>query len=174
MGGYGGQGLEGQPRPVVVDPRGRWDVDGESKVIKLAEEGRGKAPWILTQCDPDEGRRRMLENVGGRYFILPSSPIDGNFDWNDVLALLAHEGIDSVMVEGGGGVINNLLSPRFFDLVDSVIITIAPVWLGRNGVPAQPEERRDEKGDRIAVGSLKEVRWVPLGEDVVLCGRPRI
>ncbi|EHK99335.1 putative 5-amino-6-(5-phosphoribosylamino)uracil reductase [Glarea lozoyensis 74030] len=27
VGGYGGEGLEGQPRPIVLDPRARWEVN---------------------------------------------------------------------------------------------------------------------------------------------------
>jgi 2,5-diamino-6-(ribosylamino)-4(3H)-pyrimidinone 5'-phosphate reductase len=75
------------------------------------------------------------------------------------------------MIEGGGAVINDLLAPGNFELVDSVIVTIAPVWLGRGGVQVCPEARRE--GERkVAVGKLAGVKWVPLGEDVVLCGRP--
>jgi 2,5-diamino-6-(ribosylamino)-4(3H)-pyrimidinone 5'-phosphate reductase len=96
---------------------------------------------------------------------------DVRMAWRDILAVLAARGVKSVMIEGGAAVVNDLLAPGNFGLVDSVIVTIAPVWLGRGGVQVCPEERRD--GERkVAVGRLGEVKWVPLGEDVVLCGRP--
>jgi 2,5-diamino-6-(ribosylamino)-4(3H)-pyrimidinone 5'-phosphate reductase len=57
------------------------------------------------------------------------------------------------------------------DLVDSVIVTVAPVWLGKGGVQVCPDARVED-GQRVPVSRLKDVQWVPLGEDVVLCGRP--
>ena len=35
VGGYGGRNLEGQPRPVVVDPTARWDFSEDSKIFQL-------------------------------------------------------------------------------------------------------------------------------------------
>ena len=183
VGGYGGDGLQGQPRPVVLDPRGRWDVSGESKVIKLAKEGRGKAPWVLVLEDvivqePKKLKEKqmLLEGVGGRVFSLTKKQEqeDGSMNWDTILSLLAGEGVKSVMVEGGGTVINDLLSPRYLHLVDSVIITVAPTWLGKGGVTVIPDERRDDQEKKIPVGRLKEVHWVPSGDDVVLCGRPDV
>ncbi|KAF2792609.1 bacterial bifunctional deaminase-reductase [Melanomma pulvis-pyrius CBS 109.77] len=180
VGGYGGKGLKGQPRPVVLDPRGRWEVNNESKVIKLAKEGRGKAPWVIRMTNAKEENARekekVLKAVGGDVFIVPSecssaSESMSRIDWSNIFSLLTAKGIRSVMIEGGGGVINDLLHPQNFGLVDTVIVTIAPVWLGKGGVQVCPDERVEE-GVRIPVGRLRDVKWVPLGEDVVLCGRP--
>lgn len=170
---------------MVVDPWGRWEVSEESKVVKLAREGRGRGPWVVGSRGgpwffgfrfPGDGwdevtrKRRVLESVGGRYLTIEAKE-DGRMDWNAILRVLAHQGIQSVMIEGGGSVINELLSPRYIGLVDSVVVTIAPTWLGKGGVLVCPDERRDEDGGKIAVGRLKDPKWVPLGEDVVLCGR---
>jgi 2,5-diamino-6-(ribosylamino)-4(3H)-pyrimidinone 5'-phosphate reductase len=171
VGGYGGVGLEGQPRPIVIDPRGRWEFNGESKVMKLASEGKGKAPWIVTSCGMEEGKRRVLEDVGGR--VLQVGEREGRMEWMEIVDVLAKEGVRSVMIEGGGAVINDLLSVESFRLVDSVIVTIAPVWLGKGGVQVCPEARVDD-GQRVPVGRLRDVKWVPLGEDVVLCGHPKL
>lgn len=89
------------------------------------------------------------------------------------------------MVEGGGEVINSLLSPENTELIDSVIVTIAPTWLGQGGVVVSPPRQRGEggageqgegegKGARPPPGPavrLADPTWLPLGEDVVLCGR---
>lgn len=173
VGGYGGQGLSGQPRPVVLDPRGRWKVSEESKVVRLAKDGRGLGPWVIGALDTpaDEGRDKALTDVRGLHVTLPVDS-NGRFDWRDILDVLGAKGITSLMVEGGGSVINELLSPRYIGLVDSVIVTIAPVWLGKNGVQVCPDERRDEDGAKMSVERLEDVRWLPLAEDVVLCGRP--
>ena len=172
VGGYGGEGLQGQPRPVVLDPRAVWEVNRGSKVIRLAREGRGRAPLVLAGTQSSPEKIKVLEEVGGRVVVVPTRE-SGRFDWEDVLEILGKEGLQSVMVEGGGSVINELLGPRYVGFVDTVIVTIAPVWLGKEGVQVCPEERRDQGGSKIAVGRLSDVKWVPLGDDVVLCGRPQ-
>ncbi|PQE28790.1 riboflavin biosynthesis protein [Rutstroemia sp. NJR-2017a WRK4] len=158
--GYGGEiddKLQGQPRPVIIDRRGLWDFGENSKVFKLAKEGRGKAPWIFTDRHAVTGeRRRVLEEAGGR-----------RYKWEKILGRLMEEGIQSVMVEGGAGIINGLLAGEDQKLVDGVIITIAPVWLGRGGVGVSPE--REDQSKEVA--RLEGMKWIPLGDDVVCCGR---
>ena len=172
VGGYGAEGLKGQPRPVVIDPRGRWRFTAESKVLKLAKEGKGKAPWVFTRVPLDEDRTKLLESVGGQ--VIVANPEDGTewrISWRHVLDLLGAEEIASVMIEGGGAVVNDLLDPKNIGLVDAVIVTIAPTWLGKGGVQVYPDERV-EGGVRLPVARLGNAKWVPLGDDVVLCGFP--
>jgi 2,5-diamino-6-(ribosylamino)-4(3H)-pyrimidinone 5'-phosphate reductase len=172
VGGYGGEGLAGQPRPVIVDPSGRWQFSKDNKVFRLAKEGRGKAPFIVTSVEPSDARRAALESVGGRYLVLGLSSKDvedTGSTWHIVLDALKQRGIQSVMIEGGGFVINDLLGPGpAYSLIDSIIVTIAPTWLGKGGVQVCP----DGGSERLPMTRLQEVKWVPLGEDVVLCGRP--
>ncbi|KAF2130615.1 5-amino-6-uracil reductase-like protein [Dothidotthia symphoricarpi CBS 119687] len=178
VGGYGGEGLYGQPRPIVLDPKGRWEISAESKVVKLAREGKGKAPWIITKTDVGEQKRSLLESVGGKFLRYGDSfggveaSLSARMEWRGMLQLLSREGIQGVMIEGGGVVINDLLSADNLELVDSVILTIAPTWLGRGGVQVCPEQRQG-LGRSLPAGRLKDVNWMPLGEDVVLCGRPQ-
>lgn len=171
VGGFGGEGLQGQPRPVVLDPGARWEVSHESKILQLVREGKGRAPWVVTRSDAvvSEVKRGLLEGYGGRFLNLEAG-VDG-FDWVELLKCLKKEGIESVMIEGGGSVINSLLEPRFQALVDSVIVTIAPTWLGQGGVVVSPRRRFEDNGTAIAASRLRDVRWHPFGEDVVLCGR---
>jgi 2,5-diamino-6-(ribosylamino)-4(3H)-pyrimidinone 5'-phosphate reductase len=137
--------------------------------MRLAKERRGRAPWIVTSTPVLAEKADSLQGLGGGLLHLDASPID----WRDMLQNLGMLGFQSVMIEGGGTVINDLLSPQCFDLVDSVIVTIAPTWLGKGGVQVCPEQRI-ENGVRLPVARLKDVKWVPLGEDVVLCGRPKV
>lgn len=169
VGGYGGEGLTGQPRPVVIDPRARWQWSAESKVIKLAREGKGKAPWVFAMEEVDEERKRILESVGGAVIVADVQPSSRRMSWGYIMDELERRGVESVMIEGGGAVINDLLAPRNVNYVDTVIVTIAPVWLGKGGVQVCPNER-EEGGNKIPVARLKDVKWVPLGADVVLCG----
>ncbi len=141
----------------------------DSKVVELAKGGRGLGPWVVVVkgTEVDEEKRRVVEEVGGRYFVLEAGE-GGRFAWEDVLALLAREGLRSVMVEGGAEVINGLLVPPGSGLVDSVIVTVAPTWLGKGSVVVSPPRGAGETPPSVR---LTDVTWCPLGEDVVLCGR---
>ncbi|KAE8440842.1 hypothetical protein EG329_006404 [Mollisiaceae sp. DMI_Dod_QoI] len=183
VGGYGGRGLEGQPRPVIIDPGLRWAFEerqdvGWCKILKLTERGQGRAPFIITAVPrsriPEE-KRGTLESMGGKFIsLLPCGMVGENARllWTHILRALSVEGLHSVMIEGGAGVINEILSdPDAHRMVDSVILTIAPVWLGEGGVVVTPKRRHDQKGDQSVPARLECAKWVPLGQDVVLCGR---
>ncbi|KAK4148357.1 hypothetical protein C8A00DRAFT_39098, partial [Chaetomidium leptoderma] len=43
----GGKTRQQQPRPVVLDPSGRWDVGEQSRVVKAAKAGEGLGPWVV-------------------------------------------------------------------------------------------------------------------------------
>lgn len=175
VGGYGGEGLDGQPRPVVVDPIARWGSSSKSKIFQLVREGRGRAPWIVTRKGgADGGKRDVLEGLGGKFIEVESTTTgsgERRLEWKNILEALRDEGMRSVLIEGGGSVINDLLLPSNIPLVDSVIITIAPTWLGTGGVVVSPERRHDEVGAPMTAARLQGVKWYPLGEDVVLCGK---
>ncbi|KXS96800.1 hypothetical protein AC578_8315 [Pseudocercospora eumusae] len=163
--------LHDQPRPVIVDPNRRWK--GESKkAFRLAAESQGKAPWIVTRASVASSLDPLLQ-IGGDYLILeddhPSSS-DTAISWVSILRALKHRGIDSVMIEGGATVINTLLSLP--DLVDSLIITIAPTFLGQGGVAVSPTPKT-KNGQRINSAWLDKASWRQFGNDVVLCGRLR-
>ncbi|KAJ5279308.1 Bacterial bifunctional deaminase-reductase C-terminal [Penicillium angulare] len=175
VGGYGGEGLSGQPRPVVIDSNARWDFSDDSKLFQLCRQGRGKAPWIVTALpEPPAEKQKLLERYGGRYISLQMKSSTGDhhrIDWSDLLVTLRSHGLQSVMVEGGGHVINSLLVPQYMSLIDSVIVTIAPTWLGEGGVVVSPPRRFDGEGNAISAARLRNVKWYPFGEDVVLCGQ---
>jgi 2,5-diamino-6-(ribosylamino)-4(3H)-pyrimidinone 5'-phosphate reductase len=174
VGGYGGNDLERQPRPIIIDPSARWDFTPEHKIFQLVREGKGKAPFIITGlAAPPEEKMAILNKVGGK-FITVDRIATGNerkLEWRDILKALSGEDLRSVMIEGGGGVINSLLQPECFALVSSVIVTIAPTWLGVGGTVVSPPRRFDEEGNPMAAVRLDHVEWHPFGEDVVLCGK---
>jgi 2,5-diamino-6-(ribosylamino)-4(3H)-pyrimidinone 5'-phosphate reductase len=165
--------IASQPRPVILDARARWQPTSASKVIRLANEGQGLAPFVIVSKEAfvEAAKITLLESCGGMYLRLQEMA-GGGFDWRFILAILGLHGLDSVMIEGGGTVINSLLSGDNLLHVDSAIVTIAPTWLGKGGVVVSPDRLGGEQGTSPAV-RLKDVCWCPLGEDVVLCGRPR-
>jgi 2,5-diamino-6-(ribosylamino)-4(3H)-pyrimidinone 5'-phosphate reductase len=89
--------------------------------------------------------------------------VDGRFQWDDILSILSARGIKSIMVEGGASVINDVLSKG---LADVIIVTIAPVIIGEDGVGILP--------------ILEEPEWLvdtaikAVGKDMVIAGRMRL
>ncbi|KAL8715029.1 MAG: hypothetical protein Q9220_000986 [cf. Caloplaca sp. 1 TL-2023] len=173
-GGYGGVGWEGQPRPVIIDPAARWLLTPQTRVIRTAAEGKGKAPWVIIApgFSLDPNRTEMLKYYGGKYLGLTDFDKRWRLRWEAVLKALAAEGIKSVMIEGGGMVINDLLRPEHSNFISSVIITVAPTYLGRGGVAVGPDPQRDPTGRPQPALRFKDVRWQTFGEDAVMCGRP--
>ncbi len=178
-------GLAEQPRPFVLDPGRSWRVGACEKMFGLVEKGVGRAPWWvvcedsgvgkeegvasgdLHQAKKDDERIRKIREVGGDVIEVGKygSREDG-VEWEKILRALWDAGIRSVMIEGGATVINDLLRARNQHLVTSVIVTIAPTYLGSGGVVvAPPRSVQDENEAR-----LDEVTWIPFGQDVVVAG----
>ncbi|GAB7365101.1 hypothetical protein MBLNU230_g6191t1 [Neophaeotheca triangularis] len=168
---YPGTTLAQQPQPIIVDPHGRWNGP-ETKVEQLARDGKGHRPlWFTSNprgSDEDAGDR----SEGERKQVLVPLGNDGRLDWHDVLCRIKKAGCDSVMVEGGAYIINELLEKP--DLVDSVIVTIAPTWLGDGGVCVKPTDRKEARegmSARSNAATLSKTAWRQFGQDAVVCGR---
>ena len=172
-GGYGGIGWSQQPRPIIIDPRARLQVRPEMKMLKIVAEGRARAPWIVVA----PGARLLpaavstLKAHGGEYLMVHDYRPEGpGLNWEGMFGILFNEGIQSIMVEGGGLVLSELLKAQYSHLIDSVIITIAPTFLGKAGVQVSPDPTSDEQGRPVAT-RLTNIKWQPMGvEDVIMCG----
>lgn len=178
VGGYGGEGLEGQPRPIIIDPTARWNFTSDHKILKLARNGQGRALYIITgQAIPPADKKAILDEAGGKFITIDVATTginDHRLEWRDVLRALDAEGLRSVMVEGGGIVINSLPQPEYFPVINSVVVTIAPTWLGTGGVVVSPARHYNGEGKPTAAVRLDHVDWYPFGEDVVLCGKVKM
>lgn len=175
-GGYGGLGRMWQPRPVIIDPTGKWPCDPESRILKTAKEGKGKAPWVVVSpgavVPPD--KLTLLKSYGGDFLRIVDYNAFWRLRWEAILSALAAEGIRSVMIEGGGTVISELLNPEYTDFIDSLVVTMVPTFLGRRGVSVAPDPKYDETGKPRTAMAPRDVRWQPLGQDVVMCGKIRL
>jgi 2,5-diamino-6-(ribosylamino)-4(3H)-pyrimidinone 5'-phosphate reductase len=147
------------PRPVVLDPHSRWNYLA-SQLRRVCDRREGKAPYVLVDAtatvDP-ELERVLTEQDGAIVRLALSGTAEAN--WRAVLAELARRDIGSVMVEGGARVIDDLLVCAH--LVDSLIVTVGPVYLGAAGVAVSPAR---------AV-ALEDVSWWRGAQDSVMCAR---
>ncbi|KAK9375757.1 dihydrofolate reductase-like domain-containing protein [Lipomyces chichibuensis] len=166
--------VEASPRPIIVDPTFRCKIEASSKSMMLAASMEGKEPWILvsaewhTSASPSDFEHiQSIERMGARVIpIIGLQSGNKNESWAAILKSLKELGIRSLMVEGGARVINDLLCTAVDDingnkvsLVDVVIITIAPVYLGKNGVEVSPAS---------ALDNLYDITWAQFGRDCVM------
>lgn len=170
-GGYGGVAGHMQPRPVIIDPRGRLVIHSDMRMLKTVHEGKGRGPWIVVGPGVKlaQSAVQILKGYGGEFLQINEIHPETGFDWTALFEILYREGIRSVMIEGGGKVLSQLLQPRFSSTIDSVIITIAPTFFGKQGVEVSPgqAEHQDLVENRLCC-----VSWQPMGSaDVVLCGQ---
>ena len=175
-----GTNLANQPRPVILDPNNSWNASN-SACFQLAKSRLGLAPWVIVDHRMDAEKIEKLKEVGGTYIVMPreivtsqtgGDNLHAEISWSKILHMLWERGIRSVMVEGGAGVIRNLLRPHNLNLIDSVILTIAPTWLGEGSLLVSPPQREGGgDGAKVPAVRLKEITWHQFGEDVVLYGR---
>ena len=140
------------PTRVVLDSTLR--IPADARVLD------GSAPTlVLTTERSSEQARHALSDRGVAVRV-----VTGGFEGVDLragLALLAEEGIRSLLVEGGARVITSLLA---YGLVDRIITSIAPLLIGR-GVEAVG----DLAVQRVRHGLSLENRAVYLvGRDLML------
>ncbi|CCH42742.1 5-amino-6-(5-phosphoribosylamino)uracilreductase [Wickerhamomyces ciferrii] len=151
-------GNQHTPRPIIVDPLFRWDFKG-SKLQELVMKGESLEPWIIVAAGIEEkvqDKIEFLEKLGGK--VIPLN-LDSNnkLKWEDIFLTLKINGIDSIMVEGGAKIINQLLNSQ--GIVDSLIITIGPCFLGDQGVEVSPPQGV----------KLRNVHWWKGVQDTVMC-----
>ncbi|QLG74986.1 hypothetical protein HG535_0H03130 [Zygotorulaspora mrakii] len=147
---YGGpDAREHSPRPIILDAKQKWKFSG-SKMQELFLSGEGKSPIIVVDKEPAD------KETGAEYLACSCTDL-GSFDWDKMMHILrTRYRIKSVMVEGGANVINQLILRP--DLVDNLVITIGPTFLGRNGVEVSPTTGM----------SLCDVNWWRGTNDAVL------
>ena len=138
------------PRPIVLDTNLRLPVD--CKLINNFKSGKGRRPWVVGYDTKEAGwneRKIALETAGVKVIEVksddgthsepwsmkrsstdPSAP--GHISIPDLLRTLRVLGIRSVMAEGGARVIQSFLATP--NSVNTVIVTIAPIFVGVEGV----------------------------------------
>jgi 3,4-dihydroxy 2-butanone 4-phosphate synthase/GTP cyclohydrolase II len=155
------------PQPVVLDTSLRFPLNAELL-------GGEMHPWIAAaQLEAVQGtdlwayqeRCSQLEARGARLLFLPVDG-SGRVSLTALLECLVGLGMRSLMVEGGASVITSFLAER---LVDQVVLTLAPVFLG--GIPAVEAHPADASQRPYPLGELQEMKSMRAGSDLILWGR---
>lgn len=120
----------------------------------------GAAPTILatTTRAPHE-RRRAFADSGADILVLPSTS-EGRVDLGALLDELGRRGLDSVLVEGGAGLITALLRER---RVRRLVVSIAPMIVGA-GIEAVGDLDITRLRDALA---FRRASFSQLGPDVI-------
>ncbi|EKM61507.1 uncharacterized protein PHACADRAFT_135222 [Phanerochaete carnosa HHB-10118-sp] len=151
------------PRPVILDADLR--LFPKCKLLNNFAEGQGRRPWVIavppTKNCADWGvRKHDLEIAGAR--IIEVDGDNGRVSLPSMLKTLRKLGIRSLMVEGGARVIQSFLaSTEKTPLVETAIITVAPVFVGDEGVGY------GQSLSGTPVGKLQHTQTILFGRDVV-------
>lgn len=143
------------PQPVILDSQLRFPVDAQLL------ESRTQPPIILTTEQAGKEKKRILTDKGARVFEVPCNS-NNQVDLDSALEVLSGLGFKTLMVEGGGSVINRFLAEQ---LVDYCIVTIAPKLIG--GLKAVESLCLTEKAPPIAIS---DCRYQQIGSDVIAYG----
>lgn len=149
------------PQPVILDSQLRFPL--EANLLRGQKEPVGRLPWIATTERGEPHTANALEAAGAQVLKFAAGP-DGRVPLQSLLERLASLGVRSLMVEGGARVITSFLSAR---LVDSFVLTIAPLFLG--GLHAV--EHLVVNGRSQLYPRARELNAGTLGEDLIVWGK---
>lgn len=157
------------PQPIILDSTLRTPAH-----LKLFEENR-KTPFVFTTRRANLDRKLTLERAGARVVIVPEDEQD-QVDITQVLTYLYQRGIKQVMVEGGAQVITSFLKHQ---LVDHIVLTIAPVFVGglgaveRNLWPARHGKDRLGRDLQMDFPRIVGLKTVQVEDDLIIWGKPQ-
>ena len=158
--------IEEQPVAVILD--GSLSTPPDAKIV---QQSKARRVVIITRGDADTmcdfqekppktwsmakiQKGAALACRGAKVLCLPSTSLE------DMLKALKTLGISSVFVEGGVSVVDAFL--RRPNLIDQVVVTVAPLFVGG---------RRPPSGPLQGPLRLSHVETLTLGDDVVVSGQ---
>jgi len=142
---------------IVVDTKLRIPLD--SKLVK----NKDKLTIVATALSSNEEKKQTLRDLGVK--VIEVSEKNNRVDLKELVKRLGQEGIDSILIEGGGTLNFSALEE---DIVDKTIFYIAPKILGgensKNCIAGMGFSKLDD-----AV-NLKDLSYRKIGEDLVVEG----
>jgi riboflavin-specific deaminase-like protein len=150
------QEIQGRnPQPIVLDTHLRTPV--ASRLVARPDT----RAWLIHGPEASPTRARDLMENGAEPMPCVIG-VDGRIDLAALMRLLADQSVNSIMVEGGARVITSFVRQQ---LVDLLIVTISPKWIG--GLPVVDGLDAKTEFDLHLVDPF----FQPLGEDVILWAR---
>ncbi|MFL6213849.1 MAG: RibD family protein [Blastocatellia bacterium] len=147
------------PLRVIVDSRLRTPL-----AARVLTGNAAPRTLIATTALADHARRQEVERLGAQIVTLPTHADSSQLDLALLLAELKTRGIQSVLVEGGPGIITSLLAQR---LADRLIVAIAPKLIG-SGKEAVGDLGIRRLADALCFETFSTQR---LGDDIIFDGR---
>ena len=155
--------IEGRnPLRIIMDSMLR--IPPESRVLHQTDNGR---TWVMATPNASAENRRRIEETGA-VVMESASGADGKVDLQIVVKELAHRGITSLFVEGGGTLHASFIKARLYD---KFIVAIAPKLIGSDGRPAIWELGLNnmEQAPRFIIRKNRRIGedvWLELERDV--------
>lgn len=115
-----------------------------------------RQPFLICGPDASSERASALEAAGA--CIIRTELKNGRIPPSALRGILADLQLKSVMIEGGSRVLASFLAAKE---VDSVVVTVAPMFIGE-GVGVVPREEEER------LPQLKEVATVAMGKDAIM------
>ncbi|HHV39398.1 MAG TPA: bifunctional diaminohydroxyphosphoribosylaminopyrimidine deaminase/5-amino-6-(5-phosphoribosylamino)uracil reductase RibD [Tepidimicrobium sp.] len=145
------------PIRIILDSHGRTPL--ESRVLN---KNPANTIIVVTNSAPRENIEAFYKK-GAEVMMVPSK--DGKVDLQSLMVNLGKNGIDSVLIEGGGEVNFSFLDEN---LVDKVVFFIAPKIIGGRKAKTPVEGKGMPLiGDVV---KLQRVKFMNIGEDIMIEG----
>ncbi|MBL6722526.1 MAG: bifunctional diaminohydroxyphosphoribosylaminopyrimidine deaminase/5-amino-6-(5-phosphoribosylamino)uracil reductase RibD [Candidatus Margulisbacteria bacterium] len=139
-----------QPMIVILDPNNKVDVDWVKRALAL-----GRTIYLFRSAPVAWTHDQLLVDT--------SLTKNKKHNWAHVFTMLHQQGIQGVLVEGGGRIFSSILSAGYFD---ELWVTKVPKVLGQAGVPFYPSDH--------AMDLTVEPRDIQAyGDDVVMAYKNR-
>ncbi len=151
--------IEGGRNPLRVICDSALRTPLTCQIIQTAEE----VPTIFAECRADQDRIGDFEKAGCR--VLSVGEADGHVDLEDLIVKLGKEGIDSVLIEGGGSLAWSALKAG---IVDQVKAYIAPKLFGGESAKTPVEGLGFPSPGQAVL--LENIRMTRLGQDMLVEG----
>jgi diaminohydroxyphosphoribosylaminopyrimidine deaminase/5-amino-6-(5-phosphoribosylamino)uracil reductase len=146
------------PARIILDSNARLPLN--SNIIKTLLQG---TVYLMVSSSAPKNKIRGLEQKGCQVFVVPKR---GKYlNLVGILRILAEEGINKIMIEGGGEVLGSAFDNT---LVDEVYVFIAPKIIGAEESKTPVEGKGIEKIIRAL--QLKNIEVKYLNPDVLVHG----